>query len=195
MKFRSPQKSAGRAGRSNRNRGVTKGFGQGGILQFENPSLLLDNDVEATGKTVKKNKGTKKKILKSSSSKKKSAGEVKFTSDQVSFTMWSWLGRDIPAEFKCGDAVFVRVSRPNIGKARDITISNIRMKDPYARGSRVQRLSRCFGRIGTIRNGYGLVRHGSKNSRGRQNEVFFPLQQCFTPKKYPRYGRGNEEAS
>ena len=51
-------------------------------------------------------------------------------------SLWSWLGRDIPAEFKCGDAVFVRVSRPNIGKARDITISNIRMKDPYARGSR-----------------------------------------------------------
>ena len=74
--------------------------------------------------------------MKSSSSKNKSAGEVKFTSDQVSFTTWSWLGRDIPAEFKCGDAVFVRVTRPNIGKARDITISNIRMKDrmPEAQG-------------------------------------------------------------
>ena len=60
LKFRSPQKSAGRGDRSNRNRGVTKGFGQGGILQFENPLLLLDNDVEVSGKTAKKNKGTKK---------------------------------------------------------------------------------------------------------------------------------------
>ena len=146
----------GRAGRSSRNRNLMKGFGSGGILQFENSSLLLENGVEASSKSVKKkNNNTKEKILKSSNKKKKSAGEVKFTSDQVSFTMWSWLGRDIPATFKCGDAVFVRVTRPNVGKSRDITISNIRMKDPYARGSRVQRLSRCFGTIGTIRNGYG----------------------------------------
>ena len=185
LKFTSQHKSMSRAGRSSRNRNLMNGFGTGGILQFENSSLLLENGVEASSKSVKKNNNTKKKILKSSNKKKKSAGEVKFTSDQVSFTMWSWLGRDIPATFKCGDAVFVRVTRPNVGKSRDITISNIRMKDPYARGSRVQRLSRCFGTIGTIRNGYGLVRRGSQSSRGRQNEVFFHFSSVFHLKSTP----------
>ena len=59
LKFTSQQKSMGRAGRSSRNRNLMKGFGTGGILQFENPSLLLENGVEASSKSVKKNNNTK----------------------------------------------------------------------------------------------------------------------------------------
>ena len=79
--------------------------------------------------------------------------------------------------------MYLRIVRPNIGKSRQIYVTNVRMKNPYAKGTRVQRLSRFYGTISAIKNGYGLIRRKNNNNRGRDNEIFFHFSGVFHPKK------------
>ena len=146
-----------RSSRGRKGHQTAKPVGRGGVIELEDASLL--NPGPGASPTQKKKKGGGRRSRSVSSNLK---SDISFSSDDVLYTDWAWLGRDLPAQFLPGDLVKLDITRANYGKDRKLRVSNIAMVAPYKRGSHVQRASREYGTVMQVREGFALSQRSTQ---------------------------------